>query len=233
MIELRLGRWQDVLADVDCDPPYSARTQSGHDSAVREARWLAADRRAISYAHWSPTDVTAFVDSWAPRTRGWLAVMSDHRLIPHYEAAFERHGLVTFQPIACVIRGMTVRLCGDGPSSWTVYLNVARPTALSKWGTLDGAYSSGVGERFHIGGKPLDLMRAIVRDYSRPGDLVCDPCAGGATTLLAAVTEGRRAVGSEMDPVTHAKALARLQRGYTPPLFIDERPKAEQGDLPL
>ena len=59
-------------------------------------------------------------------------------------------------------------------------------------------------------------MRAIVRDYSEPGDLVCDPCAGGGTTLLAAVIEGRRAIGAERDPDTFAKAVARLRRGYTP-----------------
>jgi len=40
-----------------------------------------------------------------------------------------------------------------------------------------------------IGGKPMWLMRALVRDYSRPGNLVCDPCAGGATTLIAAAIE--------------------------------------------
>jgi DNA modification methylase len=60
------------------------------------------------------------------------------------------------------------------------------------------------------GAKPLDLMRAIVRDYARPDDLVCDPCSGGATTLIASVIEGRRAIGSELDPVTHAKALNRI-----------------------
>jgi DNA modification methylase len=54
-------------------------------------------------------------------------------------------------------------------------------------------------------------MRAIVRDYSRPGDLVCDPCAGGGTTLLAAIMEGRRAIGSEIDPVTFEKAVKRLR----------------------
>ena len=62
-------------------------------------------------------------------------------------------------------------------------------------------------------------MQAIVRDYSRPGDLICDPCAGGATTLIAAATEGRRAVGAEMDPKTYALAQARIAKGHTPNMF--------------
>jgi len=36
------------------------------------------------------------------------------------------------------------------------------------------------------------------------------------TTLLAAVIEGRRAIGAERDPATFAKAVARLRRGFTP-----------------
>jgi DNA modification methylase len=56
-------------------------------------------------------------------------------------------------------------------------------------------------------------MRSIVRDYSRPGDLICDPCAGGATTLIAAQLEGRDSIGSEMDPQTHARAMRRIQYG--------------------
>jgi DNA modification methylase len=64
----------------------------------------------------------------------------------------------------------------------------------------------------HIGGKPLSIMLEIVRDYSRAGDTVCDPTSGGATTLIAAHTLGRRAIGAEMDPVTAAKAQARIDR---------------------
>ncbi len=67
-----------------------------------------------------------------------------------------------------------------------------------------------------MGGKPLWLMRSLVRDYSRPGDLICDPCAGGGTTLLAAATEGRRAVGAEMDPKHYEIARKRFAAGYTP-----------------
>ncbi|MBK8173162.1 MAG: hypothetical protein IPK60_22905 [Sandaracinaceae bacterium] len=74
-------------------------------------------------------------------------------------------------------------------------------------------------------------MRAIVRDYTRPGDLVCDPCFGGCTTGLASMLEGRRFVGAEMDPKHFEIARKRLARGWTPPLFQDASPVAEQLDL--
>jgi DNA modification methylase len=74
-------------------------------------------------------------------------------------------------------------------------------------------------ERIVVGSKPLWLMRALVRDYSRPGDLVCDPCAGGGTTLAAARAEGRRSVGAELDPETWRKACERLAKPSTLELF--------------
>jgi hypothetical protein len=179
-------------------------------------------RRDLVYAHWTPADVDAFVNSWAPRNRGWFVCLSDHSLCAAYEAAYERHGLTTFAPVGVLIPGMTVRMAGDGPSSWMIYANVARPKRLSKWGTLPGGYTGGPGERVHIGGKPLWLMLALIRDYTRKGDLVVDPCAGAATTLLAAGMENRRAIGAECDPETYEVARKRLLGGYTPSLDFGE-----------
>lgn len=147
-------------------------------------------------------------------------MLSDSVLCNVYREAFEANGLTGFAPVGILIPGMTVRMAGDGPSSWMLYANVARPKALSKWGTLPGGYTGPPGERVHIGGKALWLMRALVRDYTKVGDLVCDPCAGAASTLIAAETERRRAIGAEVDPATHAVAMKRLRAGFTPTLDL-------------
>jgi site-specific DNA-methyltransferase (adenine-specific) len=55
-----------------------------------------------------------------------------------------------------------------------------------------------------------ELMRAVIRDYSNEGDLVCDPCAGYGTTLIAAAQMQRRAIGSEIDADAYAEACARI-----------------------
>jgi len=228
--ELRQGTWQSRLRDVECDlllcdPPYGARTHVGHDAGVdrvesdasnawerSELAYRTARRGQLDYGSMTHSDVQEFVKSWAPRTRGWMAVMSCSDLFPAWRQAMADVGRVTFAPIPCVIRGMTVRLSGDGPSSWAVYLNVSRPRSKqwSNWGTRPGAYISGRGARDFVGGKPLDLIRTIVRDYSSPGDLVCDPCAGFGTTLLAAIMSDREAIGAEVDAETCMRAQARL-----------------------
>ena len=119
-----------------------------------------------------------------------------------------------------MISGMSVRLQGDGPSSESLSLLVARPRTVefSRWGTLTGKYIGPAVRGSSKGrGKPPWLIEAIVRDYTRKGDLVCDPFVGWGSTLTAALTYGRRAIGSEMDRAAYDEARRRLAR----PLQVD------------
>lgn len=215
-----------ALSNIECDtlisdPPYSERTHAGHDQCEHRTN-DGAQRRALSYAAWDEIDVNVFVDYWAPRTRGWFVVMCDHYQVAWYEARLNHHGRYVFSPVQFVWTGSRVRLQGDGPAQWSTSIVVARPRTreFSKWGALPGAYVFKAGARDgHIGGKPLGLMRALVRDYSRPGALICDPCAGYGTTLDAARQEGRQAIGTEIDEATYAQAMKRLGKPFTPQLF--------------
>jgi site-specific DNA-methyltransferase (adenine-specific) len=228
--QLHFGRWQDALANVDavdaviCDPPYGARTHEGHNKAEEQVRTLTgqATLTAIAYDAMMPSEVAAFVEAWAPRCSGWMVAMTSHDLIPAWEQAYERAGRLAFAPVPIIQK--RPRLVGDGPSSWAVYAMVSRPRtrAMATWGCLPGAYEAPtVKDAGLAGAKPLDLMRAIVRNYSRPGDLVCDPFVGSGTTLLAAIMEGRRAVGSEQKSEHYEIARARLARGFTPTMFAE------------
>lgn len=256
--ELRCGDYREVLADVEpdaviTDPPYSPKTHRGHNTGTAavnrvrpsDERRMRVDkrtgavyavgkhrRRTIDYARWSKEDVEAFVGRWGS-VNGWIVALSSDDMRPWYRDAFESAGRYAHHQLPCCIRGMTVRMCGDGPASWAVYAQPSRPRWAQHWGALPGFYAGGAEPLAVVGGKPMWLMRALVRDYSRPGDLVCDPCAGGATTLLAAVLEGRRAIGSELDPATFRKAVKRLRsHAITPPLpGMEPAPKMRQDAL--
>jgi site-specific DNA-methyltransferase (adenine-specific) len=54
-------------------------------------------------------------------------------------------------------------------------------------------------------------MESLVRDYTRPGDIVCDPCCGAGTTLLAAKMLGRQYIGGDIDAAHVAIAEERLR----------------------
>jgi site-specific DNA-methyltransferase (adenine-specific) len=255
--DYRLGRWQDVLADVECDAaifdaPYGERTHRGHDAGAKQRNQLLCSNAVdLGYDYLTPADVDGIVDHWSPRTRGWLCTLTSHDLVPHWEAALERAGRYWFAPLP-VLEFYRPRLLGDGPGSRAVWLIVSRPRSREflahRWGSLPSDYRgplptdllpTGHYERCdgdqrprRMGGKCLGVMKAIVGDYTRPGDLVCDMFGGDATTGRAAIELGRRFVGCERDPEAWAAGLARLREPVALDLFAEpSAPKAEQVQL--
>jgi site-specific DNA-methyltransferase (adenine-specific) len=53
-------------------------------------------------------------------------------------------------------------------------------------------------------------MESLVRDFTDPGELVCDPFAGSGTTGVACLRLGRRFVGWEKDERYFRVAVKRL-----------------------
>lgn len=202
---------------------------------IRYAAKHGTVRRELSYPAWDEADVSAFVEAWGPLCGGWFVSLTDHILAPRWESALERAGFYTFAPFPSVEPGSRVRMTGDGPSNWSVQTVVARPRSaewLDRWRcrrrarskpcALPGAYVLGEGESSPregrsvaghrvVGGKALALMERIVDDYSEPGDLVCDPCMGAGTTLLAAKLLGRRYIGGDLDETHVEIARERLR----------------------
>jgi len=201
----------DVLI---ADPPFSPRVHRGQRAKRADAsHGHGTTAHGLGYDAWTAADVHAFVNTWSPRVTRWMVILCSHDMLPLYETALTAAGRYVFAPVSCIIRGMSVRLAGDGPSSWTVYALAARPVGMRPLsGTLPGAY---VGPRERLampGAKPLWLMHALVADYTRASDVVCDPCAGSGSTLLAARAFDRACIGGEPDPARYALMRERLDR---------------------
>ena len=48
-----------------------------------------------------------------------------------------------------------------------------------------------------------EFPRAVMRDFSDPGDVILDPFAGSGTTLVEALVNGRHAIGIDLNPIAH------------------------------
>jgi len=222
-----LGRWQDTLSDVRdidaiiTDPPYGNRTHVGTNDHIAGSMLPdASNRSGIRYDSFTPRMVEELVGDLCPRVHGWWVAMTSHDLVPSWESALRDQGMYIFAPLPIIQK--RPRLLGDGPASWCVWMMVARRRTrdIARWGCLPGMYEGPTVKSGGVtGAKPIDMMRAIVRDYSRPEWIVVDPFAGSGTTLLAAAMEGRTAIGCEVDPATHAIASQRLHREYQATLF--------------
>ena len=68
--------------------------------------------------------------------------------------------------------------------------------------------------------KPLALAKALVGDFTEPGEIILDPFMGSGTTGVAAVMMGREFQGIEKDPRNFAIACRRIEQAYAQrPLF--------------
>lgn len=203
--------WPDVDAIVT-NPPYSERCHAGHDKAKHDGRDGTFADRKLAYECWTATHVARAVQVWLPHCRGWFVVMSDHVLAYSWATSLERMGRYVFAPIPWVAPGSRVRLQGDGPSSWTCWITVARPRneSFAKWGTLPGAYVIGAERGGIVGGKPVALLKALVSDYSWRGDRVGDPCCGSGALGRAAMDCGRSSLQVDVSPEHCELARKRL-----------------------
>jgi site-specific DNA-methyltransferase (adenine-specific) len=221
-VDLRLGRWQDVLADVQAvdavitDPPYSERTVKGQRSNRTKA-WLGGPLSRISYKPVTQADITELVNSWTPRTRRWFVMFGDHLTVRWALDALDAAGWYSFAPVPWVKPDAAPRIQADGPSPGSESIAVGRPRRRMvkpelrhRKGYYEGPSRPGRVPGV-VGAKPTWLLERVIADYSEPGDLIVDCYAGGGSTALAALRQGRRIVAAEADVGTYEKALERLR----------------------
>jgi len=69
-------------------------------------------------------------------------------------------------------------------------------------------------EYLHSTQKPVELSKTIIKNSSRPKDIVIDPCAGSGSTLMACETSGRRCYAAEIEP-KYVDVVLNRYKNYT------------------
>lgn len=66
------------------------------------------------------------------------------------------------------------------------------------------------GNRNHPTEKAVEVIAPLIRCFSKPGDVVCDPFSGSGSTSVAAALNDRAYLGIDLDPAHVSTAKARL-----------------------
>lgn len=77
-----------------------------------------------------------------------------------------------------------------------------------RWG--DVFFAENKEKRWHPWQQSLDEVERMVRYFSKPGDLVCDPCSGGGTTAAACFGLGRKCIACDVEKKHVAQSRKRL-----------------------
>lgn len=75
--------------------------------------------------------------------------------------------------------------------------------------------------KIHPTQKPLPLLERLIEIFTDPNDVVIDPTAGSASTLIAAANMKRRAYGFEIKKDFYRKATQLLNTQISERLFVE------------
>ena len=214
-VTLYHGDCREVMADmadksaaaVLTDPPYTERTHIKARTPERAG--------VTSFAAITDTDLRVILTDAARVSRGWVVATLDYRHAVEFDTT-PPEGLRVLRLGVWVKTNPTPQLTGDRPAQgWEAIAYMHRDDLRSKWsgGGAHGNYVAPIPPpEGHPTAKPLPLVSQWVRWFTQPGEVVLDPFAGSGTTLRAAVNEGRRAIGVELEERYAEIAARRLSQ---------------------
>lgn len=200
-IDIRHGPFQEVLADV---------ADASVDLVLTDPPWQWDE---ATLALWD--DLGVFADSVLRPGRALVAYSGSGCLAEAMER-LSRHLTYTWSG-ALVLPGRhnEVRaVMARDASTPIVFFSKGR--YVPRHWFMNTLSSPGAEKDAHPWQKPLGNVAYYLQQFSEPGELVCDPFLGGGTTAVAAQQEGRRFIGSDVDPGAVQVTLERLRRAQEP-----------------
>jgi len=200
------------------DPPFSART---HAMARSSSRHAPAGGRALSgskaqFDAITETEIAVLIADLGRITRRWVISSLDYRHAFHLEEC-PPPGLRVLRISVWVKTNPMPIFSGDRPGQgWESFVSMHRADAKPTWnggGRSINYVGPTVQSGDHPTAKPLPMVGDWVRLFTDPGDTVLDPFAGSGTTLRAAVDNGRKAIGCEIDERYCELIVKRLAQG--------------------
>lgn len=202
------------------DPPYEQRL---HDAKAGSGRAMRRDGgtelQALDFAGIDAIRAP-FVEACAASCRGWLiAFATIEGVAPWADAINVARGIRYKRACLWIKPDAAPQFNGQGPAAGAeAFVTAWCGTGVSRW---NGGGKRGVWTHLtnppdrhgaHPTEKPWRLMRDLILDFTRPGDLILDPFMGSGSTLVAAALTGRRAIGIEMNPAWFGVARHRVAK---------------------
>jgi site-specific DNA-methyltransferase (adenine-specific) len=242
-VECWLGDCREILpmlqaADaVISDPPYEKEAHRSDRRVMRKDGLVAT---ALSFGEIGE-DTRLLVTREAARiSSGWVIFFCQAEGVAPWRDAIEAAGAKYKAPMIWIKPDGMPQFNGQGPGmGYESMVSAWAGQGHSKWngGGRHGVFTFPKGEGTvaqHETQKPLRLMSELVHLFTNYGQTILDPFMGSGTTGVAAVKQGRRFVGIEIEPRYFDVACKRISEALNQPDIFIERPKpAKQEALAL
>ncbi|MBY6138543.1 site-specific DNA-methyltransferase [Leisingera daeponensis] len=224
--ELYLGDCLEVmpsLGSVDhfmMDPPYEEITHTAKSKGGARRDMRADGRKELQELDFAPIDeIRGRVVELGTQCDGWFIAFCTPEGVRPWADEINASPMKYKRACTWIKPDSPPQFNGQGPASgFENFVCAWAGKGHSRWnaGGKRGVYTEMVSPKDRTGGhpteKPWRLMRELLFDFTRPGDLVADPFAGSGTTLVAAALTGRRAIGIEQNPEYFSLACRRVRK---------------------
>jgi site-specific DNA-methyltransferase (adenine-specific) len=229
---LILGDCREALSSLSVDhiitdPPFE---KEAHTPVCRTQKSIRSGNvDALSFDAITD-DLRTFVPTWASeQCAGWLLAFCQVEAVAAWRDEMEAAGLKYKRGMAWVKPDSSPQFNGQGPAQGYECMVLAwAGKGISRWnaGGKRGVYTHNTNGQtrhgIHPTEKPLSLMCELVCDFTGPQSLVADPFMGSGTTGVACAVNGRRFVGTEIDPAFFDIACRRIEAAYKQPRLFAE-----------
>lgn len=230
---LILGDCRDILPTlgpveaVITDPPYSANTHK----MAKTNKGAGHGVKLVTFGALDDDEFRDIARACIAASDGWIVMTCDYR-----------HAALCYRAPEFVRLGAWVKpnpmpqISADRPGQGfetVLIMHSGRSRKLWRRGGGAGVWTYPVVNGAEVATqKPLALISALVSDFTAPGQVVCDPFMGSATTGVACLMAGRRFIGVEADPGHFEVCLRRIEVANRQPRLFDEpAPKPRQASI--
>jgi len=99
----------------------------------------------------------------------------------------------------------------DCELAWTSFASAVRKFKY-RWNGMLQEDMKHKEKRFHPTQKPVKLFEWLLKNYAKEGDIIFDPFAGSAASLVACIRLGYQFIGIEKDPEYFRMAQERINK---------------------
>lgn len=149
-----------------------------------------------------------------PKVRGWAVIFCAQTQIGEYVSILKDSKFVAVGPMVWQKTNPVPFNHTKKPiNAWEAIVVGKRPGTKFNGHVVHNVFlykSPSPQKRIHPTQKPLDLISEFIRLFSDEGDLVLDPFAGGATTVVGAAMLRRRVIAFENDGKVFDAAASRI-----------------------
>jgi hypothetical protein len=197
-----------------CDPPYGMNLKNKHRVASADAPPIEGDcdlRTALNLLR----DMLSAIDS-AMSDECHALIFSDRRYAHLFSRVIRRAGYNVRDVLVWDKQRHGVGFTGDFAPSYEAIIHAVRGGATISPRLMNVLSVPAEHSTSHICEKPTELLRQLIDCTTLASELVLDPFAGTAATLVAAAQLGRRYFGVERETPYYLEGLARLQALQSP-----------------